>query len=151
MLPQEKAIGFDATYLKENDQVRFTPELRKTAFPFERSLKRAAELAIWVNNYIYYDLGLVGELKPSDWVYENRRGVCVEYANLLSALLKISGIPTRYVVGYAYSSVESKLIGHAWVEILASDGSWIPLDPTWLEAGYLDVNALVPAPYREWS
>jgi len=145
MLLQEKTIASDPMYLKENDQVRFTPELRKIAFPFERSLKRAAELAIWVNNYIYYDLGLVGELKPSDWVYENRRGVCVEYANLLSALLKISGIPTRYVVGYAYSSVEDRLIGHTWVEILAADGSWIPLDPTWLEAGYMDATHIKTA------
>lgn len=144
MLAQEKSIGTDPAYLRENDQVRFTAELRKIAFPFEKSLKRAAELTTWVNNYLDYDLSLVGQLKPSDWVYENRRGVCVEYANLLSSLLKISGIPTRYVVGYAYSAVEKKLIGHTWVEVLA-DNEWVPLDATWLEAGYLDATHIKTA------
>lgn len=137
---QEKPIASNPSYLKENDQIRFTPALRSMAFPFERSMRRAAELTTWVHNYVNYDLSLVSQLKPSDWVYENRRGVCVEYANLLVALLKISGIPTRYIVGYAYSTVEQKLIGHTWVEILSTDGTWIPLDPTWLEAGYLDAT-----------
>lgn len=143
-LAQDKAIASNPAYLKENDQIRFTPELRKIAFPFEKSLRRAAELTAWVHDYLNYDLSLVGELKPSDWVYENKRGVCVEYANLLSALLKISGIPTRYIVGYAYSTVENKLIGHTWVEIL-TDGGWVPLDATWLQAGYLDATHIKTA------
>lgn len=134
----EKPVATAPEYLKENEQVKFTPEIAKAAFPFERTVKRAAELTKWVNSYVAYDLSIVGQLKPSDWVYENKRGVCVEYSNLLSSLLKTSGIPTRYIVGYAYSTVENKLIGHTWVEILADDGSWIPLDPTWNEAGYLD-------------
>ncbi len=143
--PTEKAVGSDPEYLRENDQIRFTPDIAKAAFPFEKTLKKAAELAEWVNEYVTYDLSMVSQLKPSDWVYENRRGVCVEYANLLSSMLKMSGIPTRYIVGYAYSAVESKLIGHTWVEVLASDGSWIPLDPTWLQAGYLDATHIKTA------
>ncbi len=139
VLQQAKPISSDTRYLKENDQIRFTPELRKIAFPFEKSLERAVELTAWVHDYLTYDLSLVGQLKPSDWIYENRRGVCVEYSNLLAALLRISGIPARYVTGYAYSAVENKLIGHAWVEILAGS-EWIPLDPTWLQAGYLDAT-----------
>lgn len=141
----EKPLATAPEYLKENSQIKFTPEIAKAAFPFERTARRAAELATWVNSYVTYDLSVVGQLKPSDWVYENRRGVCVEYANLLSSLLKMSGIPTRYIVGYAYSAVENKLIGHTWVEILADDGSWIPLDPTWNEAGYLDATHIKTA------
>jgi transglutaminase-like putative cysteine protease len=143
-----KDLGIDESYLSGNSQVTFNDELREIAFPFERSFERAAELAIFVHNYITYDLSLVGELKPSDWVFANKRGVCVEYANLLSSLLKASEIPTRYVVGYAYSSVENRLIGHTWVEVLAQDGTWIPIDPTWNQAGYVDATHLVTA-YQE--
>ncbi len=143
ILASEAPIATNAAYLKENDQIRFTPELREAAFPYEKTLKRAAELTAWVHNYVHYDLSYVGLLKPSDWVYENRHGVCVEFANLLSALLRISGIPTRYVNGYAYSPVENKLIGHAWVELLLNDGTWVPLDPTWLQAGYVDATHII--------
>ncbi len=53
-------------------------------------------------------------------------------------------MPARYVVGYAYSSVEQKLIGHTWVEVLAG-GEWVSFDPTWLEAGYLDATHIKTA------
>lgn len=144
-LPSAARVGSDARYLQENGQITFSDELRKMAFPYERSMERAAELTMLVHEYIDYDLSLVGQLKPSTWVYENRRGVCVEYANMLSSLLRISGIPTRYVVGYAYSSVENKLVGHTWVEVLADDGRWVGFDPTWLEAGYIDATHIKTA------
>ncbi|MBI2970820.1 MAG: hypothetical protein HYY37_00195 [Candidatus Aenigmarchaeota archaeon] len=140
-----KPLADAPQYLRENGQVEFTDELREMAYPYERTLEKAAELTELVHAYITYDLSLVGQLKPSGWVYENRRGVCVEYANMLSSLLKLSGIPTRYVVGYAYSSVQEKLIGHTWVEVLAADGSWISLDPTWLQTGYLDATHIKTA------
>lgn len=139
-LPASKKLAGSPGYLKESSQIVFTDRMRSIAYPFENSLEKAAELAMFVNDYVTYDLGVAGELRPSDWVLENRRGVCVEYANLLSSLLKISGIPTRYIVGYAYSNVENKLIGHTWVEVLAEDGSWIPFDATWLQGGYLDAT-----------
>jgi len=141
----EKRLSSNPEYLKENKQIIFTDDMRKIAFPYENSLRKAAELTIFVNNYVDYDLDLAGQLKPSDWVLANRRGVCVEYANLLSSLLKISGIPNRYIVGYAYSSVQNKLIGHTWVEVLAADGTWIPFDPTWLQGGYIDATHIKTA------
>lgn len=145
LLPSKKALANDPEYLKENQQIVFTDEMRRIAYPYENSLDKAAELTRWVYNYVDYDLSVAGQLRPSDWVLENRRGVCVEYANLLSSLLKLSGIPNRYVVGYAYSDVENRLIGHTWVEVLADDGTWIPLDPTWLQAGYTDATHIKTA------
>lgn len=141
----EKKLSSNPEYLKENKQIIFTDDMRKIAFPYENSLRKAAELTIFVNNYLNYDLNLSGQLKPSDWVLANRRGVCVEYANLLSSLLKISGIPNRYIVGYAYSNFQNKLIGHTWVEVLAVDGTWIPFDSTWLQGGYVDATHIKTA------
>lgn len=141
----EKGISGTKDFTAENSQMAFTAALREVAFPYERSMERAAELTEWVHDYVDYDLAFVGQLKPSDWVYDNRRGVCVEYSNLLGSLLRISGIPTRYVVGYAYSAVQNKLVGHTWVEVLADDGTWVPFDPTWLEGGYLDATHIKTA------
>jgi hypothetical protein len=138
-------IGNDPQYLKETATIVITDDIRKMAFPYERSWQRIAELTIAVNKLVDYDINLVGERKDSDWVLRNKRGVCVEHANLLAALLRASGVPTRYVVGYAFSSVDNKLIGHTWVEVLNSKGEWIPFDPTWLEGGYLDATHIKTA------
>ena len=138
-------IGSDPKYLVETEDILIDEKIKKMAFPYEKSWNRVAELTILVNDYIEYDIGLVGRRYNSTWVFENRKGVCVEHANLLASLLRASGIPTRYIVGYAYSSVDKRLIGHTWVEVLAEDGSWIPFDPTWLQGGYLDATHIKTA------
>ena len=64
--------------------------------------------------------------------------VCLEYADLLVALLRSQGIPAREPVGYAYSgglkaspAVADSL--HAWVEAYVPGIGWMTLDPTWGE------------------
>jgi len=136
----DKPVGTNDFYLKETEYITINDEIRQFAFPFEKSMKRAAELTKFVYDYVDYDLSYVGRNVPSDRVLAERKGVCVEHANLLTALLRANSIPTRYVVGYAYSSVQNKFIGHTWVEVLAGDGTWVPFDPTWLQAGYLDAT-----------
>ncbi len=62
--------------------------------------------------------------------------VCLEYADLLIAMLRSQGIPARMPIGYAYSgglkntdSVADSL--HAWVEAYVPGVGWMTLDPTW--------------------
>jgi hypothetical protein len=64
--------------------------------------------------------------------------VCLEYADLLVAMLRSQGIPARMPVGYAYqsgfkttASVSDSL--HSWVEAYVPGIGWITLDPTWGE------------------
>jgi len=135
-----KGIGNDFLYLKETNSIVFNNDIRKLAYPFELSLEKAASLTILVNEIIEYDESLRRERKPSDWVLANKRGVCVEFSNLLTAILRVNGIPTRYVSGYSYSDIDKKFTGHAWVEVLLDDGSWVAFDPTWHEGGYLDAT-----------
>lgn len=52
-------------------------------------------------------------------------GVCQDYAHIFIALLRLFGIPARYVCGLLIGEGAS----HAWVEI-AHGGQWIGLDPT---------------------
>jgi hypothetical protein len=134
------SIGNDPSYLRETDTIVFNDDIRELAYPFEKSLEKAAELTILVNEIVEYDEGLAGDKKPSDWVLANKRGVCAEFSNLLTALLRVSSIPTRYVTGYSYSEIDKQFVGHAWVEVLLDNGNWVAFDPTWLEAGYLDAT-----------
>ena len=62
--------------------------------------------------------------------------VCLEYADLMIAMLRSQGIPAREPIGYAYSgnlksstAVSDSL--HAWVEAYVPGIGWMTFDPTW--------------------
>jgi transglutaminase-like putative cysteine protease len=68
-------------------------------------------------------------------------GVCQDFAHLLLALLRMRGLPGRYVSGYLaptrtgeYSSGMEEVIGgmasHAWAEVFIPGAGWFGLDPT---------------------
>lgn len=64
--------------------------------------------------------------------------VCLEYSDLLIALLRSQGIPARMPVGYAYAGnlKQSKAVSdslHSWVEAYVPGIGWMNLDPTWGE------------------
>ena len=113
--------------------------------PFEK----VARLAMFVNSHMQYDSSLVGQQKDARWVLDNGRGVCVEYSTLFIALARASGIPARYVTGYSYSDRFQGWMGHAWAE--AYVGEWVPVDPTWFEAGSLDALHIEEGKYPELS
>ena len=56
---------------------------------------------------------------------EKGAGVCQDYAHIFLSLLRLKGIPARYVTGMLRGEGES----HAWVE-LALGEYWYGLDPT---------------------
>jgi len=68
-------------------------------------------------------------------------GVCQDFAHLLLGVVRMRGIPGRYVSGYLVSgsaaSLEARqeeVIGgqasHAWTEVLLPSNTWVALDPT---------------------
>ncbi|MGN0776465.1 MAG: transglutaminase domain-containing protein [Candidatus Ventricola sp.] len=52
-------------------------------------------------------------------------GVCQDESHIMLSLLRLRGVPCRYVVGYMLGEGST----HAWVEMLRA-GRWIGLDPT---------------------
>lgn len=72
---------------------------------------------------------------------ETGAGVCQDFAHLLLAILRMRGIPGRYVSGYLVprrtaepgASVEEVIGGqasHAWVEAFLPGAGWMGVDPT---------------------
>ena len=53
------------------------------------------------------------------------QGVCQDFAHIMISLLRMEGIPARYVVGMMLGEGSS----HAWVEVLCN-GYWYGFDPT---------------------
>lgn len=57
--------------------------------------------------------------------FQQRQGVCQDYAHILLALCRWRGIAARYVNGFLLGEGET----HAWVEVW-HQGAWYGLDPT---------------------
>jgi transglutaminase-like putative cysteine protease len=59
-------------------------------------------------------------------------GVCQDFAHLMLGMLRLSGIPCRYVSGYLHVERKRREASqsHAWVEVYAPSAGWIPFDPT---------------------
>jgi transglutaminase-like putative cysteine protease len=67
-------------------------------------------------------------------VMTDRRGVCQDFAHVMTGLCRSLGIPARYVSGYVYTGPDSHLRGgqssHAWCEVWLPGRGWFGLDPT---------------------
>jgi transglutaminase-like putative cysteine protease len=80
---------------------------------------------------------------------QSGKGVCMEYSDLLIAILRAQKIPSRTAFGYGNdpligtednssintTSVANSRIGHQWVQIWIPEQGWISIDPTWGETG----------------
>lgn len=88
-----------------------------------------------------YEKGATHVQSSIEDVLRARAGVCQDFAHLLLALLRMRGLPARYVSGYLMpqSTAEpgasaAEIIGgqasHAWTEVYLPGEGWFGLDPT---------------------
>jgi len=70
-------------------------------------------------------------------VFDQREGVCQDFAHVGIACLRSIGLPARYVSGYLETDPppgRPKLSGadgsHAWLSVLVPDAGWLDVDPT---------------------
>lgn len=66
---------------------------------------------------------------PASVAARNRRGDCSEYAVVVAALARATGLPARVVVGVALISKDGRheAYGHAWAEV-QEGGRWVVAD-----------------------
>ena len=73
--------------------------------------------------------------------YNSKVGVCGEFANLMTALNRACGIPTKSISGLSMPMFSPPMMtttkvwdhpgaAHAWVEVY-TDGKWVIADPSW--------------------
>lgn len=134
-------------FLYPNQYVWFTPKSKAIALSMELSEKSSNDLDYvekvygYVIENITYDDELAANvgadyLPDIDHTLEVKKGICFDYASLMSAMLRAQNIPTKLEVGYsgdayhAWISVYLKEVG--WVNgIIEFDGkNWSLMDPT---------------------
>lgn len=96
-----------------------------------------------INSEFTFDPEATDVSTPVTEVFENRRGVCQDFAHLMLSCLRSLGFAARYVSGYILTRPppgKQRLIGadatHAWVSVYCPITGWVDFDPT---------NALVPS------
>lgn len=109
-------------------------------------LKKVEAVYDFVVNTLSYDRELAatvqsGYLPVLDQVLAKKKGICFDYAALMTGMLRSQGVPTKLVVGYAGQAY------HAWISVYTEDTGWIDgviyfdgaswhrMDPTYASSG----------------
>lgn len=98
----------------------------------------------WVVDTLEYDQSRVGAVNNKRsgalQAYNTKKGVCMEYADLLITILRAQGVPARAAFGYGYNRVggngqtTAMDLAHQWVQVYIPSFGWMDLDPTWGES-----------------
>lgn len=62
-------------------------------------------------------------------VLVHRSGVCQDFTHVALGLLRLRGIPCRYVSGYLHLEGDTTQ-SHAWIEVFGANCGWVAYDPT---------------------
>ena len=121
-------------YLPLRGPVRATPLLE----PHLCQLQPAAgfRVGMWVCQVAEYIRGrfeyardVTASTSPIAHLLEQGKGVCQDFTHLMIALLRLCGVPARYVSGYIHRENHDSQ-SHAWCEVWLPDLGWSGFDPT---------------------
>ena len=82
-----------------------------------------------------------GYLPVLDNVLKEKKGICFDYASLMTGMLRSQGVPCKMIFGYAGSAY------HAWISVWTESSGWVDgaiffngtswqrMDPTFASSG----------------
>ncbi|HET9953054.1 MAG TPA: transglutaminase family protein [Polyangiaceae bacterium] len=79
---------------------------------------------------VEYRKGVTASSTTVSDVLDHRKGVCQDFAHVALSLLRMLGVPSRYVSGYLFRPTSAELETHAWVESYLPSSGWLGIDPT---------------------
>ena len=126
----------DAVYLDPTALTAPDTSLRNVASRIDSKWLKQVDLAErvheWAAQAITYQIGVTGVQTPAAMALHLGKGVCQDYAHMMLTVLRLVGIPARYVSGHLLGEGAP----HAWVEALVEDANdlgvpeVIAFDPT---------------------
>jgi len=119
-----------APYLRPNQYVDYAPAENTLAKAEEligeeaAVLKKVEKVYDFVVNELTYDKQKAatvqsGYLPVLDTVLAAKKGICFDYAALMTGMLRSQGVPCKLVVGYAGTAY------HAWISVWSEDTGWV--------------------------
>ena len=131
-------------YNAGSEAVKLAQELVKGAGD---ELGKVKAVYNWVVGNLSYDYDKAktvqsGYLPDVDKVMAEKKGICFDYAALMSAMLRSQGVPVKLVVGYTSTGEY-----HAWINVWSRESGWMDsviyfdgsswklMDPTFASTG----------------
>lgn len=93
----------------------------------------AEELSAYVYDHFEYKKGITSIETKVEEIWQLKAGVCQDFAHVLLVMLRMVGIPARYVSGYICPKnheLRGEGATHAWVEAYIPYHGWMGFDPT---------------------
>lgn len=141
-----------APFLRPNQYVDYAEAANTVAKAAELTgsitepLHKVETVYSFVTDHLTYDKEKAknvqsGYLPVLDDVLEKGKGICFDYAALMTAMLRSQNVPCKLVVGYAGEAY------HAWISVWTEDSGWIDgviyfdgtawqrMDPTFASSG----------------
>jgi transglutaminase-like putative cysteine protease len=119
-------------FLQDSRYVDLSPEVWRLAMDATVDVTDTWQAALAIMKFIHenfkYESKSTSAHTHMREVLKERRGVCQDFAHVMSGLCRALKIPTLYVSGYL--ATETASATHAWVEVLIPGAGWIALDPT---------------------
>jgi transglutaminase-like putative cysteine protease len=117
-------------FLYPNNYIDFSPQSQAVALGSDLAEGAASDLEVISNIYYYvienisYDTEKAKNVKYGytpdvDDTLATQKGICFDYASLMSAMLRSQGIPTKLEVGYAGE------VYHAWISCYVDEIGWV--------------------------
>jgi transglutaminase-like putative cysteine protease len=121
---------FNVGRFESSEEMRqVTQEIDHRTSPLEVS----KQLTEFVYRNFKYVPGITSVETTIDEVWKLKAGVCQDFAHILLTMLRMLGVPARYVSGYICpnkNGMRGEGATHAWVEAYIPFYGWIGLDPT---------------------
>ena len=119
-----------APFLLANQYVNYTASSKVVAKAKElvkadmELLKKVETVYNFVVTNLTYDTQKAATVKSGylpvlDTVLEQQKGICFDYAALMTAMLRSQGIPCKLVIGYAGTTY------HAWISVWSDQTGWV--------------------------
>ena len=130
-------------FLGESRYVPFSPRLRRFFWSVRPSMEEdltdyTERMISYVRDQFGYDRGTTHVHSTVDDILSAGGGVCQDFAHLNIGLLRLAGIPTRYVSGCVAPGFSTRpngprveLATHAWIEVMLPGTGWTGFDPTY--------------------
>jgi transglutaminase-like putative cysteine protease len=135
-------IQAEYDFLGASPYVPFSDRMRK--FFWIARPRRTDDVAAYVQQVVAfvrdqfsYEPGVTRVYSTADEILTVGAGVCQDFAHLAIAILRLAGVPARYVSGYMAPSpgtsgqdaIEAQA-SHAWIEAQLPGQGWVGFDPT---------------------
>ena len=87
-------------------------------------LEKVEAVYNYVVNTLTYDYDKAANVKSGyvpvlDTIMETQKGICFDYAALMTGMLRSQGVPCKMVFGYAGNAY------HAWISVWSDDEGWV--------------------------